>query len=301
MIEIPETVLLRVAGAVGARTLGNAGFASPETIAATGFPARRVAAEGEDLFSLACRAARRVLPEGDALAASVGGVVCATFSHENRFPALAARLVGALALPSGIPAFDVQLACSAYPYALYLAGRLAADTGRRVLVVNGDVQSALSDPADAATTPLFSDAATATLVESSADAAARSRFAFLTRPSDALSCPAGGPIAMDGFAVFAFVAGEVVKFLRPFGTDVDFFVPHQANMYMVRQLAKSLGLDGRLVTCGADLANPGGCSVPLALARHGRSGRALVAGFGAGLSAAAGVVRIAADAARGLV
>jgi len=61
---------------------------------------------------------------------------------------------------------------------------------------------------------------------------------------------------------------------------------------MVRQLAKTLGLEDRLVTCGAEFANPGSCSVPLALAMHGRHGRALVAGFGAGLSSAAGVVRV---------
>ena len=64
-------------------------------------------------------------------------------------------------------------------------------------------------------------------------------------------------------------------------------------MYMVRQLAKALNVEERLVTCGADVANPGSCSVPLALARRGRRGeRVLVAGFGAGLSASAGIVRL---------
>ena len=105
---------------------------------------------------------------------------------------------------------------------------------------------------------------------------------------------------MDGFGVFSFVATDVARELRSFGTDFDMFVPHQANMYMARQLAKSLGLADRLVTCGAEFANPGSCSVPLALALHGRAGRALVAGFGAGLSMAACTVRVAAGAAAGI-
>ena len=299
MIEIPEVRILRVAGAIGSRRIDNAGFASPSTIAATGFSSRRVVAEGEDLFSLSLDAARRVLEAQSGDAASVGAVLFAGFSSSDRFPSMAVRIAGALGLPPHTPAFDLQLACSAYPSALYFAARMASDMRMRVLVVNGDVQSRLSDPADASTTPLFSDAATATLLETSASGV--SRFDFLSCASSALACPPQGPISMDGFRVFQFVARDVVAFLRPFGRDVDYFVPHQANMYMVRQLAKSLDLEDRLVTCGADMANPGGCSVPLALARNACPGRVLVAGFGAGLAAAAGIVDVAENASVGLV
>ena len=170
----------------------------------------------------------------------------------------------------------------------------------KVLLIDGDVQSPLVDAADSSTVPLFSDASTATVVSSSIQGSRFSEFGFLSRSSDALSCAAEGPIRMDGFKVFSFVASDVTKFLREFGQDFDLFVPHQANMYMVRQLAKSLGLENKLVTCGSEFANPGSASVPLALALHGRPGRALVAGFGAGLSAAASVVRIADGAALGL-
>ncbi len=287
MIACPEVVVEGVSAVVGERTVENAATVRPEVIAATGFPVRRTVAEGTTLFDLALRAARQ-LADADA----IGGVIAATFSHENRFPSLAVRLASSLGLAPETAAFDVQMACSAYPYALYLAGRLAADTGRKVLVVDGDVQSRLSQNAETGTAELFSDAATATLVSSGHGDP--SDFAFLSRASQALACPADGPIRMDGFKVFAFVATEVAKFLKPF-CEKPFaaFVPHQANMYMVRQLAKALNVEERLVTCGADVANPGSCSVPLALARHGRRGeRILVAGFGAGLSAAAGIVRL---------
>ena len=296
MIDVPEVVVERVAGVVGGRMVDNSLSASPETIAATGFAVRRVASEGSTLFSMSLAAAKRAL-EGVAKD-DVCGVVVATFSAEDRFPALSVRLASALGLASTIPALDLQMACSAYPYALYVAGRLASDLGGKVLVVNGDIQSRLASADDPKTAPLFSDAATATLV--GASAAGASRFDFLSKASDALSCPAGGPIAMNGFKVFSFVAADVVRFLRAFGGDFDFFVPHQANMYMVRQLAKSLGLEDRLATCGAEYANPGSCSVPLALASRNIVGRALVCGFGAGLSASAGIVRVLEGAAAGV-
>jgi len=241
---------------------------------------------GESLFELAERAAA-ALPGAD----GAGGVIAATFSNPERFPSLAVRVASALSLGKDTPAFDIQLACSAYPYAVYLAGRLSADIGRPVLVVDGDVQSRLVDASDPATGAIFSDAATASLVRASREGV--SRFAFMSRCDTALSCGESGPIRMDGFKVFSFVATEVTPFLRAFGSDYDLFVPHQANPYMVRQLAKGLGAEDKLLAIDESAKNPGSCSVPFALAAGGRTGKALVAGFGAGYSAAAGTVRIA--------
>ena len=246
----------------------------------------------------------------DALAAlgpvdDIGGVIAATFSNPERFPALAVRVAAELKLPPETPAFDVQMACSAYPYAVYLAGRLAADTGKRGLVVNGDGQSPLVDSTDHATGGIFSDAMTVSVVSSDPLSAEKSRFAFLSRADEALTCSATGPIRMDGMKVFTFVATEVKRFLELFVKAAadgrqpmpELFVPHQANPYMVRQLAKGLGLAERLLTLDPALRNPGSCSVPLTLATNRDripSGGAtvLIAGFGAGYSAAVGAVKV---------
>lgn len=229
----------------------------------------------------------------DGFGGDVGGVIAATFSHAERFPSLAVRIASVLKLPASTPAFDLQMACSAYPYAVYLAGKIAADTGKRVLVVDGDVHTPLIDSGDKATFGIFSDAVTASFVRVGTGEA--SRFAFLSRHDTALVCPAGGPLRMDGFKVFTFVATEVREFLAAFGADFDWFVPHQANPYMVRQLARSLKLEEKLVTVDETVRNPGSCSVPLALAALGRPGRVLLAGFGAGFSVAAGIVRFEAQ------
>ena len=240
---------------------------------------------GDDLVSLAKEAVLglNVLPD------EVGGVIAATFSHQDRFPSLAVQAASWLGLPASVAAFDLQMACSAYPYAVYLAGRLAADTGRKVVVIDGDVQTRLVDASDHATGSIFSNACTATLV---GVGEGTSSFDFLSRFSTDLSCGESGPIRMDGMKVFNFVATEVSKFLRGFGTEIDCFAPHQANPYMVRQLAKSLGLSDRLLTIPEERRNPGSCSVPMAIAASGRKGRMLIAGFGAGYSASAGIVRV---------
>ena len=257
----------------------------------------------EDLWSLTEKALSSLLalPSSPSTSSLFGGVIAATFSNPERFPSLAVRVASVLGLRPETPAFDLQMACSAYPYAVYLAGRLAADTGKRVLVVNGDVQTPLVDAADHATGGIFSDAVTCSVVSSPADGSGESAFAFLSRyDAAALACAAGGPIRMDGMKVFTFVATEVRAFLARFLDGLEpeeraslaAFVPHQANPYMVRQLAKSLALEDRLVKLDEAVRNPGSCSIPLALAKSGVKGRVLVAGFGAGYSAAAGLVDV---------
>lgn len=229
---------------------------------------------------------------------NVGGVIAATFSNPERFPSLAVRVAAALHLPPETPAFDLQMACSAYPYAVYLAGRLAADTGKRVLVVDGDVQTPLVDAGDPATGKIFSDAMTVSVISSDRDSTEKSFFSFLSRADEALQCSSTGPIRMDGMKVFTFVATEVREFLLKFIAEAgkpDCFVPHQANPYMVRQLAKSLSLTENLLTLEESVLNPGSASVPLTLAscQSRLSGsKVLIAGFGAGYSASAGLVEI---------
>ena len=264
---------------------------------------------GESLRDLALAAARSAVQSSSSPSTStstsssdIGGVIVATFSNERRFPALAVEIASALGLSPSAPAFDLQLACSAYPYALYLAGRMSTDTGRKVLVIDGDVQSRLVDKNDHDTGSIFSDAVTATIVgvNSSSSRAddSRSCFDFYSKFNDeSLSCGESGPIKMKGFDVFSFVATDVLNFLKEFllsKPGFEFFVPHQANPYMVRQLAKSLGLSERLLTLDESKKNPGSCSIPMTLAAHPEccGKRVLLAGFGAGYSAAAAVVKM---------
>lgn len=318
MITVPGFSIAAVYGAAPARETDNftvtAALAGTErakaVVEATGFPVRRSVDAGVSVLELALPAAKQALAHVDA--SQVGGVVAVSFSHAKRFPALAVELHRELGLPRDAAALDLGLACSGYPYGLMVAGQLAAAMGRHVLLVDGDVQSAFVDTSDVNTLAVMSDAATATLVSPGGRGAC---FSFYTDGSrgGALQCPATGPIHMNGFEVFRFVATEVTAFLRNFiadvGEEIEFFVPHQANMYMVRQLATALGLDQRMLASGPRFANPGSCSVPLTLAAGGFPGDAngardfgvMFAGFGAGLSASAAYLPVSSSIPRGVV
>lgn len=272
-------------------------------VKATGFAMRRVASEGADVIDLALPAAQRALKGTDP--ADIGGIVAVSFSSRDRFPALSARLQHTLCLPTSIAAYDISMACSGWVYGLCSAVQMVRLTGRKVLLVDGDVQSAWTDSSDANTLAVMGDGASAALL---APGDGVWDFVFYTDGggADALRCRE--TISMDGFGVFRFVAGPVRKFLASFiqesellvGTD-PVFVPHQANMYMVRQLADALNLKDRTIGSGAKYANTGSCSAALSMADgmdglSNASGRTpvLIAGFGAGLSAAAAATAVGA-------
>lgn len=278
-------VIEQIGYSLGANVVDNENVADEKIIAATGFRYHRKVQSGVRLADLAFDAAKKLD------LSSVKGVVAASFSNDHRFPPLSIEVASRLGLAQALPAFDLQMACSAYPYALYVAHSLARDLGGKILVLDGDVQSPFVDENDKNTAPLFSDAATATII--SAKAGASSQFEFFSRYDTALQCSSQGPISMDGFKVFEFVATDVSALLKKFDAKTfEYFVPHQANMYIARQLARSIGATDKLLLGNPDFANPGSCSIALALAVAQKRGKMLLAGFGAGLSAAAITVEI---------
>ena len=298
MIRTRQITLEGVFASPGDICEENAGRVSPEAVASTGFRFRRVSSV--PVFELAMKAVSAAKEDAEKKGLEIGAVVAATFSSGDRFPALSVRIASAAGLKTDIPAFDMQMACSAYPYAVYAAGKLAADLGKTVLLVDGDVQSRLVDADDAANAMVMGDALTATLVRAFDGDGARSEFSFLSSYDTALGCGEAGPISMDGFKVFSFVAAKVKPMLAEFIAEsgpFDRFVPHQANMYMLRQLAKGLGLESKMLLSGEIYGNVGSASIPLTIADAAakedlRAMRMLLAGFGAGFSAAAATVSL---------
>jgi len=265
-------------------------------VKATGIRTRRVAAPGTTSLDLCLQAAETVLRESRTDPAEIGAVIAVSFTPAQAMPCNACQAQARLGLPRDLAAFDVGLACSGWPYGLFLAAQFARATGRKVLLLDGDVQTPFLRADDAASVPVLADAGTAALVAPASGAPAWS-FAFLTagEQGTALTLPPGGPFAMDGMAVFKFVATDVASFLRRFldathadPAALDAFVPHQANMYMIRQLAKALGFRSEQLAVSGDVfGNPASASVPLTLAHAAPRGRVLAAGFGGGLSASA--------------
>lgn len=288
-----------VVAAVPARAVENVEAPS------TGIRFRRQAEPGESALDYAVRAAEVLMRNCGTRPEEIGAVISVSFTQFERMPASAVRAQHRLGLPGGLIAFDVMLACSGYGYGLYLAGLLARQTGRRVLLLDGDVQSAFQNPADVGTRAVLADGATATLVSPGGDAVWEFAFAADGAKGDLLRLPRGGQIAMDGFGVFKFVASDVVALLRAFLTatgvepsQIDAFVPHQANVYMIRQLTQSLGIAAdRLWISGDVFGNLSSASVPTTIAHAGRGGleRVLLSGFGGGLSFFAALVNLPPD------
>ena len=263
-------------------------------VKATGILHRRIAAPGTTSLDLCVAAAEALMKAAAVSEADVGGVVFVTFTPAAAMPCNACQAQARLGLGNDIVAFDVGLACSGYAYGLYLAGTLARATGRKILLLDGDAQTAHVKVDDGSTVPVLADAGTATIV--SPGGADTWEFAFLSKGEDgaALRLPVGGTVSMDGFAVYRFVAVDVQSFVQGFLAETgraadsfDAFVPHQANVFMIRQLAKSLGFAAdKLLVSADEVGNSASATVPVTIAQCAKGGqRLLVSGFGGGLSA----------------
>ena len=269
-------------------------------VKATGINRRRVVEPGTSSLDLCVAAAQRVMTDCDVRPEEFGAVICVTFTPEQAMPCNACQAQRRLGLSHDVVAFDLGLACSGYAYGLFLAGLLVRSTGKKVLLLDGDVQTPVTRPNDDATVPVLADAGSATIL--SPEKTDRPWvFAFMSdgEKGAALTYPRGGTISMDGFAVFKFVAMDVSKFIKDFMAeinigegDVDAFVPHQANVYMVKQLSKSLKIpETKLWISGDEVGNSASATVPVTISRCARGGeRVLLSGFGGGLSASVGLV-----------
>lgn len=299
----------------------------------TGIKTRYLANPGTSSSDLCIACAEELLKGTKTASEDIGAVIFVTFTPDRRMPFNAALVQEKLGLPKGIPSFDINLACSGYAYGLYVAATFCESSKKKVLLLDGDVQNVMTSPKDKATAPVLADGGSATLL-SFDEAIEEWQFTFYTDGSgrEVLTIPAGGTenpeidadliyekkedggkrrnidIYMDGFAVFRFVAMDISKWLMSFLNElgesaetVDSFVPHQANMYMIKKLAKKLKFDWVTQTwqSGQAVGNSASATVPVTIAfdhdaklKKDKNNRVLISGFGAGLSASAGIITL---------
>ena len=302
MTDILELAGVAVEGI--AASLPEGSLKNDERVAkATGIAQRRVATDESAAIDFCIAAAAKLISECGVGKSDIGAVINVSFTQRERMPCGACKAQAALGLPTATIAFDIMQACAGYGYGLYVAGLLALQTGKKVLLLDGDRQSEFLDPGDVATSPLLGDGGTATLVAPS-QGAAPWRFAFSSdgAKGEVLKLEKGGKIKMDGFGVFRFVATDVALKLKEFVSSVgpreDFvFAPHQANVYMVRQLAKAVGIEEERLLISADrFGNLASASVPVTIAANASAvsagAQVLVAGFGGGLSVSFALIDI---------
>lgn len=257
----------------------------------TGIAARHVAADDEQTSDLAARAALGAIEAAGSCIGDVDLIVVATTTPDMTFPSTACivqRKLGA----SRCAAFDVQAVCAGFVYALTIADRMVATGAHRcALVIGAETFSRLLDWRDRRTCVLFGDGAGAVLLRRSdrpgilaSRLCADGRLESLLRVTGSIR---GGEIkghpfvAMDGQAVFRTAIGELSdsaqSTLADAGlrtSDLDWYVPHQANIRIIRAVAERIGIaPDRVVATVAEHANTSAASIPLALDAAVRDGR----------------------------
>lgn len=291
--------------------------------AKTGIRTRRIAAEGECASDLACRAAASLFARGKCRAGDVDFVLLCTQSPDYALPTSACLLQERLNIPTTAGALDVNLGCSGFVYGLGVAkGLIESGQAGNVLLLTADTYSKYLDPKDRASRAIFGDGAAATIVSSDPkrgelNGALTGPFTYGTDGSGARNlivergglrlaadqCPAG--LRMNGPEIFSFtlraVPACVEALLHRAGQrleDIDLFVFHQANGYMLEHLRVKLGIpQERFVVALRDWGNTVSATIPIALAVSQTEGRlrpgclSLLVGFGVGYSWAATLVR----------
>ncbi len=281
----------------------------------TGIRERHVAAEGENASDLALRASRKALEAAGIAPADIDLIVVATTTPDMVFPSTACLLQSKLGARN-CPAFDVQAVCSGFIYGLAIADQFVrSGSCRHALVVGAEVYSRILDWNDRATCVLFGDGAGAAVLRrsdvpgilSSHLHADGSYAGMLSVPGTVRGGKASGRplLQMDGGGVFKFavkVLDEVVEeTLAANGlqkTDIDWLIPHQANIRIIQATAKKLGMSMKKVVVTVDRhANTSAASIPLALDEAVRDGRirsgqrVLLEGVGGGFTWGAVLVR----------
>jgi 3-oxoacyl-[acyl-carrier-protein] synthase-3 len=282
-----------------------------KVVSMAGVRYRHVVSDDVTAVDLCTEAARRLLDKLGWAPESITGLIMVTQSPDYFLPSSACVVHARLGLPVSCAAFDMGLGCSGYPYGLYVASTMLKAGGQaRILVLQGETPSKFVHPDDHATTLLFGDAGTATALEAGRgdeDAC----FGLFTdgtgaegliirgggfrdpRPAD----PRDLCVRMDGAGVFNFtikrvpaMVSDTLAFAGAQVSDVDRWVFHQSNRFIMKHLAKKCGLpEDRVPMTIEDNGNCGGPSVPITLTRttpqvRTQPLRMMLLGYGVGLS-----------------
>ncbi|EDZ47032.1 3-oxoacyl-(acyl-carrier-protein) synthase III [Rhodobacterales bacterium Y4I] len=253
----------------------------------SGIERRHFAAEGETTSDMAAKAAERALADAGLSADDVDAIVVATSTADLTFPSAATMVQSKLGMTKGF-AFDVQAVCAGFVYALSNANALiASGQASRVLVIGAETFSRIMDWTDRSTCVLFGDGAGALLLEGQELAGTNKDRGILAtdlnsdgRYKDLLYVDGGvsstqstGHLRMQGNQVFrhaveklASTANTALDRAGLSAADVDWIVPHQANIRIIQGTAKKMGLSmDNVVVTVQDHGNTSAASIPLAL------------------------------------
>jgi len=284
----------------------------------TGICRRHIAADGETCSDMSMAAASAAIEMAGIEPTDIDLIIVATVTPDQVFPSTACIIQRRLGI-HGCPAFDIQAACSGFVYALDLANRLIATGGAKTaLVIGSEILSRITDWQDRATAVLFGDGAGAAILQPGDKPGILATHMHSDgQYADLLQVPQGigsgydalrageAFIQMNGNAVFRRAVATLDSIARETLADngigkheIDWLVPHQANLRIIAAAAKKLDLPmERVVVTVDEQANTSSASIPLALDTAVRDGRIqrgqllLFEAFGAGFTWGSALVR----------
>lgn len=257
----------------------------------TGIKARHFVADGVFASDLAAEACRQAMAAAGVEPADIDLIIVATSTPDMVFPSTAAILQHKLGM-AGCPVFDVQAVCSGFIYALTVASSLIqTGTATKALVVGAEVFSRILDFTDRTTCVLFGDGAGAVVLEASDTPGILATDIHADGKHSGILCVpghvSGGNVLgdpllkMDGQAVFKLAVGVLEDTARAAlakagktAADIDWLIPHQANIRIMQSTAKKLKLPMDKVVVTVDQhGNTSAASIPLALDHAVRAGQ----------------------------
>lgn len=280
----------------------------------TGIRERRIAAPDETVATMGFEAAKRALEMAGVDKNEIGLIIVATTSATHAFPSAACQVQNLLEI-KGCPAFDVAAACAGFTYALSIADQyVKSGAVKHALVIGSDVLARTCDPADRGTIIIFGDGAGAAVLSASEEQgiisthlhADGSYGELLTLPNlDRVTPESPTYLTMTGNEVFKVAVTELAHIVEETLTannidrsELDWLVPHQANLRIISATARKLGMEMDKVVVTLDRhGNTSAASVPCALDEAVRDGRikpgqlVLLEAFGGGFTWGSALVR----------
>lgn len=262
----------------------------------TGIKSRHIAEKDEYTSDLALHAAEMALKTAEISAAELDVVILATVTPDNTTPATSAKISAKLGVKTGTPAFDISAACSGFVYALTMADNMIRlGQAKTALVVCAETLSKITDWTDRNTCVLFGDGAGAVILRAaegegtSADRgilatriyADGTQFDNLLTHGGVSTTQTAGCIWMNGKEVFKSAinsltqaAEDVMAMGGVKAKDLDWLIPHQANIRIINGVGHQLGLpDEKVVVTIDHQANTSAATIPLALSEYMEAGK----------------------------
>lgn len=280
----------------------------------TGIRERRIAAPDETVATMGFEAAKRALEMAGVDKNEIGLIIVATTSATHAFPSAACQVQNLLEI-KGCPAFDVAAACAGFTYALSIADQyVKSGAVKHALVIGSDVLARTCDPTDRGTIIIFGDGAGAAVLSASEEQgiisthlhADGSYGELLTLPNlDRVTPDNPTYLTMTGNEVFKVAVTELAHIVEETlaannidRSELDWLVPHQANLRIISATARKLGMEMDKVVVTLDRhGNTSAASVPCALDEAVRDGRikpgqlVLLEAFGGGFTWGSALVR----------